>query len=341
MIGIAVVGYGYWGPNLVRNFVETPDAQVVSVCDRREDRLALVRRRFPGVHTTREFAEVLRDPRVDAIVVATPVAGHFPLAQAALESGRHVLIEKPLASSSKEALALIELAAQRDRVLLVDHTFVYTGAVRRIRELVAEEYLGTLRYCDAVRINLGLFQPDVNVLWDLAVHDLSIMDYVFPEKPVAVSATGTRHLPGRSESVGYLTLFYSSDLIAHVHASWLAPVKVRRMLIGGSRQMIVYDDVEPSEKVKLYDRGITTSHSEEAMHNLLVGYRMGDMWAPQLDMMEALQREARHFVECIEGHLQPITDGEAGLRVVRILEAAAESIAARGRPVEINVGAHV
>ena len=335
MIGVGVLGYGYWGPNLVRNFSEVPDASVVSVCDLRADRLALVRQRYPTIETTTSFADVLSNPRVDAVAIATPVSTHFAFAMDALKAGKHVMVEKPMTSTSDEGMRLIDEAARRHCVLMVDHTFVYTGAVRRIQELIASKALGQLNYYDSVRINLGLFQHDVNVLWDLAVHDLAIMDYVIGATPYAVTATGMSHLAGRPENIAYLTLFFEGNLMAHINVNWLAPVKVRRTLIGGSRRMVVYDDLEPSEKIKVYDKGITVGDNPESVYKALIGYRTGDMWAPQLDMTEALRVEACHFVRCIEDRVPVVTDGEAGLRVVRLLEASSQSLVERGRPVEL------
>lgn len=331
MIGVGVIGYGYWGPNLVRNFAETPGARLVAVGDLQRDRLDKVASRYPGVKLFTDPAELLKDPAIDAVAVATPVSTHFPLALQALEAGKHVFVEKPLAATSEQAAKLIETAARRNLVLMVDHTFVYTGAVRKIQELVAAGQLGDIYYYDSVRINLGLFQRDVNVLWDLAVHDLAIMDYVLKTPPRAVSSTGISHVKGGTENIAYLTLFFDGSLIAHVSVNWLAPVKVRRTLISGSKKMVVYDDLEPSEKVKVYDRGITVDS-----YQLLVGYRSGDMWSPHLEMSEALLTEAKHFVDCIEKKSRPITDGEAGLRVVKILEAAVKSMQEQGRPVDIN-----
>lgn len=337
MIGVGVIGYGYWGPNLVRNFAEAPGSQVLAVCDLRPERLALARSRYPAIETTTDYREVLANGRVDAIAIATPVSTHFDLAMQALRAGRHVLVEKPLTATSEQAARLIEEAAARRRVLMVDHTFVYTGAVRKIRELVADNELGDIYYYDSVRVNLGLFQHDVSVIWDLAVHDISIMDYVLTSRPRAVSATGMSHVPGEPENIAYLTLFFDGRLIAHIHVNWLAPVKVRRTLIGGSRKMIVYDDLEPSEKVKVYDKGITVNKDDaESVYEMLIGYRTGDMWAPQLDGTEALQTETLHLLHCIEHCAHPVTDGEMGLRVVRILEAATQSIAAQGRLVELD-----
>jgi len=338
MIGICVIGYGYWGPNLVRNLSEVPGARVVAVSDVRPERLALINGRYPTIITTTDSREAIHRSEVDAVAIATPVVTHYDLALQALQAGKHVFVEKPLAATSDQAIRLIEEADRRNRVLMVDHTFVYTGAVRKIQELVVSNGLGDIYYYDSVRVNLGLFQHDVNVIWDLAVHDLSIMDYVLPLKPRAVTATGMGHILGQPENIAYLTLFFDGCLIAHIHVNWLAPVKVRRTLLGGSQRMIVYDDLEPSEKVKVYDKGITVNNNGENVYRMLIGYRTGDMWAPQLNMTEALQTAALHFVRCIEGQEHTISDGEAGLRVVRLLEAATHSMTHRGRLVELDTG---
>jgi predicted dehydrogenase len=335
MIGVGVIGYGYWGPNLVRNFAEAPGARLAGVSDVRAERLDHARRRYPGAITTENYTELLSSPDIHAIAIATPVSTHFSIAIEALRAGKHVLVEKPLSASSDEASRLIDEAARRDLVLMVDHTFVYTGAVRKIREMVSIGALGDIYYYDAVRVNLGLFQHDVNVIWDLAVHDLTILDFVLSEKPVAVSATGISHIAGQPENIAYITLFFGDSKLAHLHVNWLAPVKVRRTLIGGSEKMIVYDDIEPSEKVKVYDKGVALSRGHEEVFELLVSYRSGDMWAPRLDQTEGLQTEARHFIDCIENNKRPETDGAAGLRVVRLLEAAEKSMRARGRLVEL------
>jgi predicted dehydrogenase len=337
LVGVGVIGYGYWGPNLVRNFMEAPASQVIAVSDLREERLAPLGRRFPTILTVTDYRELLRHPRIDAIVVATPVSTHYELAMEALRAGKHVLVEKPLSGSSDDAARLVEEAQRRGLVLMVDHTFVYTGAVRKIHELTSSGALGEIFYYDSVRVNLGLFQHDVNVMWDLAVHDLSIIDYVLPQRPIAVSATGMSHFPGQPENMAYLTLFFSGSLIAHMHVNWLSPVKVRRTLIGGSRNMIVYDDLEPSEKIKIYDRGISMNESPESLYTMLVSYRTGDMSAPQLDITEALRTETIHFTECVQHGGQPITSGEAGLRIVRILEAATRSLEQQGRQVEVDL----
>lgn len=341
MIRVGVIGYGYWGPNLVRNFFEARGAQMACVSDLREDRLGQLISRYPTVNTTRDCRELIEDPSIDAVAIATPVATHYELALRALQQGKHVLVEKPLASDTDQVQHLMEVAQKRNVVLMVDHTFVYTGAVRKIRELVESDGLGEIYYYDSVRVNLGLFQHDVNVLWDLAVHDLSIMDYVLPFRPCAVSATGLSHVPGGPENIAYLTLFFEGSQIAHIHANWLAPVKLRQTLIGASRKMIVYDDLEQSEKVKVYDKGITLNghqnQNPEKLYQLLVGYRTGDMLAPQIDGTEALRREIDHFLHCIEQQEEPITGGATGLRVVEILQAASQSVAQRGRPVELRL----
>jgi predicted dehydrogenase len=336
MIKTGVIGYGYWGPNLVRNFMEAPGSTVVAVCDLRPERLVQLQTRYPTIKTTSNCRTLFDDPEIDALIIATPVSSHFELAMATLKANKHVLVEKPLAANSEQGIQLIEEAARRRKVLMVDHTFVYTSAVRKIRELITSNALGEIYYYDAVRVNLGLFQHDVNVIWDLAIHDLSIMDFVLPQKATAVSATGISHIPGQPENVAYITLFFESPQIAHVHVNWLTPVKVRHTLIGGSEKMILYDDLDPSEKVKVYDKGIVISQSPEAVYEMLVSYRSGDMWAPRLDATEALHTEALHFIDCIENNKTPQTDGASGLRLVRMVEAAEKSLRARGQLVEIN-----
>jgi len=336
VISVGVIGYGYWGPNLVRNFAEAPGARVGYVTDMRPERLAPVTARYPAAKVSTDYRDLIDDPNVDAVAIATPVSSHFELAMAALRAGKHVLVEKPMTATSEQSLALIDEADKRGLVLMVDHTFVYTNAVKKIRELTQNGDLGEIYYYDSVRINLGLFQHDVNVLWDLAVHDLSIMDYVLAQTPVSVSATGLAHIAGQPENIAYMTMFFDGRLIAHVHVNWLAPVKVRRTLLGGSRRMIVFDDLEASEKIKVYDRGISVSASPENVYEMLVGYRAGDMWAPQIPLAEALQTEARHFIECIDQQKTPTTDGHAGLRVVRLLEAATQSMTHHGALVPLD-----
>jgi predicted dehydrogenase len=336
MIRIGVIGYGYWGPNLVRNFMAASGSAVTRVCDQRKERLSSLGKLYAGLQTCTDASELINDPKIDAVVIATPVSSHFELALSALKAGKHVLVEKPLAARSDQARKLVDEAAARNLVLLVDHTFVYTDAVRKIRDLIASGKLGEIYYYDAVRVNLGLFQHDVSVIWDLAIHDLSIIDHVLPSKPVAVSATGISHVPGQPENVAYITLFFASSQIAHVHVNWLTPVKVRHTLIGGSEKMILYDDLEPSEKLKVYDKGIDVTPGPEDVYKMLVSYRLGDMWAPQLDNTEALQTEAVHFIDCIEHNKQPETDGAAGLRMVNMIEAAETSLRDRGRLIELQ-----
>ena len=336
MISVGVVGYGYWGPNLVRNFSAAAAGQVCAVADLDKQRLAIVKKRYPTVRVSTDFKALLASPDIDAVAIATPVSTHFDLALQALRAGKHVFIEKPLTQTADQAEALIAEADRRGKVLHVDHTFIYTGAVRKMRALVDEGELGDLYYYDSVRVNLGLFQTDVDVIWDLAVHDLSIMDHVFSCRPVAVSASGMSHIQGKPTNVAFLTVFFENNAIAHLHVNWLAPVKIRRTLIGGSRKMIVYDDLEPSEKVKVYDKGITTDGDKESAYQQRIGYRTGDMWAPRLEVTEALEVEVDHFVRCIETGAPSLSDGRAGLRVVQILEAASRSLEERGRPVKLG-----
>jgi predicted dehydrogenase len=335
-VGVAVIGYGYWGPNLVRNFANTEGARVISVSDLDPEKLMLVRRHHPGVAVTTDFRDLLKDSRIDAVAIATPVHTHYELGLAALEAGKHVLIEKPLAQTSEEARDLIEEAARRNLVLLVDHTFLYTPAVRKIRQLIGDGVLGDIYYYNGVRASLGLFQNDVNVIWDLAVHDISIIQYIFDEDPVAVSATAASHVPGSPENMAHITLFFRSSCVAHISVNWLSPVKVRQTFIGGSRKMIVYDDLEPTEKIKVYDKGITVNGSPEKARQLRIGYRAGDMWAPHLAAKEALQTETEHFVECLCQGTAPISSGLTGLRVIEILKATCRSIAAQGAPVALR-----
>jgi len=336
MINIGVIGYGYWGPNLVRNFAETPGATVAAVADLDPKKLAIVERRHPAVRTTKNFQDLLQDASIDAIAVATPVSSHFELGMAALKAGKHLWLEKPMTETSLQARKLIDEAERRKRTLLVDHTFIYTGAVRRMGEIIRSGELGKVYYYDSVRVNLGLFQRDVNVISDLATHDFSILDYLFNEHPTAVSASGTNHFPGTPENLAYITLFYGSGTIAHANVSWLAPVKVRQILIGGSKKMIIYDDLAPSEKVKVYDKGVSFTDDPQKILEMRVGYRTGDMWAPKLDGTEALRLEAEQFVDCIEHGKVPETDGRLGLRVVELIEAATSSMRGKGETVYLQ-----
>jgi predicted dehydrogenase len=326
---VGVIGCGYWGPNLLRNFAETEAAELRWICDADEPRLAAMGRRYPAARTTTDYQKLLSDPNLDAIAVVTPVATHFQIARAALMAGKHLLVEKPLTATEREAEELNEIAERNQRTLMVDHTFVYTGAVRKMKELVASGELGELLYFDSVRINLGLFQKDINVLWDLAPHDLSIMDYLIDRQPDAVSAIGSCHIEPGIENIAYLMMHFDNDFIAHFHFNWLAPVKIRRTLLAGSRKMILYDDIEPTEKVRIYDKGVTTNRvgpDREADYQTLVSYRTGDVWAPKLDSTEALRHVVSEFLNSIRERRPPLTDGQAGLRVVRLLEAAQQSI---------------
>lgn len=336
MVNIGIIGYGYWGPNLVRNFSESNGARVVAVSDLDPAKLATVQRRYPTIKTTTNFHELLQDPGVDAIAIATPVSTHFEFGMAALKAGKHLWVEKPMTETSLQARKLVEEAAQRNLVLFVDHTFIYTGAVRKMGELISSGELGRVYYYDSTRVNLGLFQRDVNVIADLAVHDFSILDYLLKEHPVAVSASGTNHFPGTPENLAYITLFYESGTIAHTNVSWLAPVKVRQILVGGSKKMIIYDDNEPSEKVKIYDKGINFTDDPKQIHEMRVTHRTGDMLAPKLDSTEALRAGAEHFVDCIEKGQTPLTDGLLGARVVELIEAANSSMRGKGETVYIK-----
>jgi predicted dehydrogenase len=335
-MNIGVIGYGYWGPNLVRNFSETASGTVAAVADLDAKKLAQLNKRYPAVRTSTDFQEVLRDPTIDAVAIATPVSTHFELGMAALKAGKHVWLEKPMTETSLQARKLVDEARRREKVLFVDHTFVYTGAVRKMAEIIRSGDLGRVYYYDSVRVNLGLFQRDVSVISDLAVHDFSILDFLLGEHPTAVSASGTNHFPGTPENLAYITLFYKSGTIAHTNVSWLAPVKVRQILVGGSKKMITYDDLEPSEKVKIYDKGISFTDDPKQIQEMRVGYRTGDMWAPKLDGAEALSIACEHFIECIEKRQRPQTDGELGLRVVELIEAATSSMRGRGETVYLH-----
>ncbi len=341
MTTIGVIGCGYWGPNLLRNFSENERAELRWMCDLDMGRLNALGRRYPSVETTEDYRRLIADSRLDAVVISTPVATHYKVAREALEAGKHVLVEKPLTASSREAEELIALADRNGLTLMVDHTFIYTGAVRKIKEIVEGGELGELLYFDSTRINLGLFQPDINVVWDLAPHDLSIMDYVIDRPALSVSATGSCHIERGIENIAYVMLRFADDFIAHFHFNWLAPVKIRRTLIAGSRKMIVYDDIEPVEKLRIYDSGVTAKraptdrHDREADYRTLVSYRTGDVWSPRLDATEALRYVCEEFLSSIRERRAPLTDGRAGLRVVRLLEAAQESIKQGGQSVKV------
>jgi len=333
VLRVGVIGYGYWGPNIVRNFQGHEKADVVAVCDKNSQSLARVRRAHPEVPVTSDQMEVLTSTQVDVVAVVTPVWTHFELAKLALENGKHVFVEKPFTSTTAQAEQLIELAERKNLKIMVDHTFLFTGAVKRIKQFVDDGTLGSLYYYDSTRVNLGLFQHDCNVIWDLAPHDLSIMDHLIMSKPEAIVATGANHLNGHAD-VAFLTIYYPNNLIAHINGNWLSPVKVRTTLIGGEKKMLVWNDLEADEKIRLYDRGVQMM-SGEAVYQQLVSYRTGDMWSPNIEQIEALKVEASYFIDCIRNNKRPFNDGEAGLRIVRMLEAADESLKLRGKVVKV------
>ncbi len=328
MIRIGVIGYGYWGPNIVRNFVGTEDAEVVLISDMDHDALKRAQAAFPNIPTTRDDKEITLSPHIDAAAIVTPVTTHFEIARTALNNGKHVFIEKPFTCSVGEAEELIELAERKNLKIMVDHTFLFTGAVRKIRQLIDEDVLGQLFYFDSIRINLGLLQNDVNVVWDLAPHDLSIMDYLIRKTPLAIAATGMAHING-FEDVAYVTTFYPDNLIAHMNINWLSPVKIRMTMIGGQKKMLVWNDLVADEKIRIYDRGVEIDDKEKSYY-ARVNYRSGDIWVPRLEQSEALRTEAKYFIECINSGLTPLNDGVAGLRIVRMIEAIATSLKGGG-----------
>ena len=338
LLRVGIIGYGYWGPNLVRNFFMTKESEVVAISDANPKRLEHAQRLHPHLSMSRDAAELVARPDIDAVAIVTPVSTHYDLAKAALQAGKHVLVTKPMTQTCAQGEELIALAERQRRVILVDHTFIYSGPVRKIRELVDKSELGEVYYYDSTRVNLGLFQPDVNVLWDLAPHDFSIMTYLIKKKPICVSAVGARpinYTAQELESVAYVTIQFDDKTIAHVHVSWLSPVKIRRTLISGSRKMVVYDHLDPDNQIRVYDKGVEVCTLEE-QYQALVQYRLGDMYAPKVDQTEALEMECRHFTECCLGKAMPITDGREGLRVVKLLEAAQQSIQAGGANVMLH-----
>jgi len=334
MLRIGIIGYGYWGPNLVRNFSGQEQCRVVAVVDGRPERLQLLNKTYPNIEGRSKAEEIISDPAIDAVVIATPVFSHYPLAKAALQNGKHVLIEKPMTASVREAEELIQIAAQKKLTLMVDHTFLYTGAVQKIKELVQGQAIGKLRYLDSTRINLGLFQPDINVLWDLAPHDISILRFLIAEKPKSVNATGISHTRNGIENIAYMTVNYQNDFIAHFNCSWTSPVKIRQTLIGGDEKMIVYNDLDPVEKVRIYDTGYSHK-TEDDNFNIRVDYRTGDISIPKLPSKEALQGVAADFIGSILQSREPVSNAQLGLDVVKILEASQESIRNNGKEVFI------
>lgn len=330
---IGVCGYGYWGPNIVRNLSAIDECHVVSICDRDPGALKRARKVYPSVCMTTDEMDVIESPDIDAVAIVTPVWTHFELAKRALENGKHVFVEKPFTSTSAQAMELIELAARKNLRIMVDHTFLFSGAVRKIRELVDNGTLGKLYYFDSTRVNLGLFQHEVNVVWDLAPHDLSIMDYLIEEQPEAVVATGGAHFNALAD-MAFITVFFPSNITAHINVNWLSPVKVRTTLIGGREKMLVWNDLEPDEKIRVYDKGVEITNGQ-SVYDLLVSYRSGDVWSPKVNSTEALAVELRYFVDCVRSGRTPSNDGEAGLRIVHLLEAAEQSLKERGRLVAL------
>jgi predicted dehydrogenase len=329
VLNIGVIGYGYWGPNVVRNFYNNPNATVVSVCDLSVKSLQRVSRLYPSMETTTDPADILNSSQVDAVAIVTPISQHFPLAKRALENGKHVFVEKPFTRCVSEAEQLIELADRKNLRIMVDHTFLFNGAVRKIRELIKSDTLGNLYYYDSTRVNLGLFQNDANVVWDLAPHDLSIIDHLISGAPEAIVATGERHVNG-VEDMAFITMYFPDKVIAHLNVNWLSPVKVRTTLIGGEKKMLVWNDLEADEKIKVYDKGVDRPNGG-AGYDLRVSYRAGDVWVPRVEQVEALTLEVQYFVECILSGQNPFNDGHAGLRVVQMLEAIDQSLTHNGK----------
>jgi predicted dehydrogenase len=334
MLNVAVIGYGYWGPNIVRNVQKCERFNLYAVCDRDLRALQRAKASCPSAKLTTDIDSMLTSPKVDVVAIVTPAWTHFELAKKALLNGKHILVEKPFTATSEQAEELIGLATAKGLTIMVDHTFLFTGAVRKMHELIRSGVVGNLYYYDSVRVNLGLLQHDINVIWDLAPHDLSIMDYLLEGTPEAIVATGERHLNGH-EDVAFVTLYYPGKTIAHLNVNWLSPVKVRTTLIGGEKKMLVWNDLEADEKVKVYDRGVVVNGTED-VHKLLVSYRSGDMWVPKLDNREALELELEYLHQCITTGTTPINDGLAGWRVVKMLEAAQQSLWARGKTINLQ-----
>ncbi len=334
---VGVIGCGYWGPNLVRNFNALDDVDVAAVCDVRPERLDFISRLYPTIKIlTADANDILHSSEIDAVVIATPVSMHFPLGMEALSSGKHIFVEKPFTATTEQAQRLNELAQSKNLHIMVDHTFIYTGAVQTVKHIIDGGELGDLYYFDSVRVNLGLFQHDVNVIWDLAPHDVSIMDYLLGRRPRAIAATGVAHFEPNIENIAYLSAYYDNNLLGHIHVNWLAPVKVRKTLISGSKKMIVYDDMEPSEKIKIYDRGVDIVEDKDQIYNILVQYRTGDMLAPHIDLTEALKKATREFYDAVNEDRPALTDGMAGLQVVKILEASNNSMRNGGKVIELD-----
>jgi predicted dehydrogenase len=334
-IKVAVIGFGYWGPNIVRNFHSQLNCDVEYVVDSSHERLAIVNENYPNTKTSKNLDDVIKNPNIDAVIIATPVFTHYEIAKKALSNGKHVLIEKPMTSSAKEADDLINLSIKFNKVLMVDHTFLYTGSVQKISSIIKEDFIGKVQYIDSTRINLGLFQPDVNVLWDLAPHDISIVNYIVDEKPYSVQAVGVSHTNNDIENIAYLNLNYNCSMIAHFHCSWTSPVKIRKFLIGGESKMIAWDDMEPTEKIKIYDTSYSHSTDEEKTR-ILVDYRVGDIFVPKISNIEALSELAKDFLSAITYDTDPISNYTSGINVIKVLEASQISIKNGGKEVKVN-----
>lgn len=331
-MNVGIIGLGYWGPNLVRNFLGNPTVSSLTACDKREDRLKSIKDKFPSVICTANFNDLLK-PSIDAIAIATPVDTHFGLAKMALEAGKHIWVEKPFTATSSQGKELIAIAEKKNLNIFVDHTFIYTGAVKKIKEISERGELGDIIYFDSVRINLGLFQHDVNVLWDLAPHDLSIMHYILNKKVNAVSANGIANYYSH-ENLAHLSVYFEENCFAHFHVNWTSPVKIRRMLIGGKKKMLVFDDMENSEKIKVYDSGVEIE-GQEGIYNALVQYRIGDMYSPKVNQTEALSLAVKEFIDSIIKNRIPLTNGYDGLKIVQILEASEKSIKQKGKLIKL------
>jgi predicted dehydrogenase len=332
VIRIGIIGYGYWGPNIVRSFHGLAHCKIIAVCDENPTAITRVMASYPGVEVTSDARDMITSTAIDAVAIVTPVATHYELARLCLESGKHVFIEKPFTATIAQAEELIELAEQKHLKIMVDHTFLFTGAVRKMKELINQRVLGVLYYYDSVRVNLGPFRHDVNVIWDLAPHDLSIMDYLIPERPVAIMATGASYVKGQ-EDMAYITIYFPNNIMAHINVNWLSPVKVRTTRIVGEQRMLVWNELDADEKIKIYDKGISVTNG--GVYDLLVSYRSGDTWAPKIDQTEALKLETEYFVDCILHDKKPFNDGEAGLQVVQLLEAANRSLRKRGQLINL------
>lgn len=334
MLRMGVIGYGYWGPNLVRNFAGLENARVMKVCDRNPAALKRLARIYPNIETASDADDIMRSREIDAVAIATPVSAHYELAKKALQHDKHIFVEKPFTSTAAQAEELIELADKKNLKIMVDHTFLFTGSVRKIKQLIDDGVLGQLYYYDSTRVNLGLFQHDVNVIWDLAPHDLSIMDFLLKDKPVAITANGKAHLGNGLHDIAYITVYFGNAMIAHFNVNWLSPVKVRTTLIGGEKKMLSWNDLEADEKIKIYDKGIEVKNGE-GIYNLLVSYRSGDIWLPRVEQTEALKVETEYFVRCVMNNENPFNDGYAGLRVVKMLEACNESLESNGKMIKL------